>query len=196
MDQQLLLAINQGWASPGLDVFFAWISQGRAFSAPLLLGVLVFLGWRFGGAGAKFWLLAVILVGLGDQVGALLKFLTAQPRPCAELGDVVRRVDTLFRVNCSRYPNGWPSNHALNFFLFATFTGYVLRWRAWVLGFLAVATLVALSRVYLGVHYPSQILSGALIGGALGLAGGWLGMRYLSLVQTVSTRACSGGRDR
>ncbi len=192
MDQQLLLAINQGWASPGLDVFFAWISQSRTFSVPVLLGVLVFLGWRFGKVGIKFWLVTIVLVGLGDQLGVLLKYLMAQPRPCAELGDAVRRVDTLFHINCSQRLNGWPSNHALNFFLFATFSSYVLRWRGWMVGFVILAALVSLSRVYLGVHYPSQILSGALIGAALGLAEGWLALRYLSVAKTVQAGARSG----
>ncbi|NOX75817.1 MAG: phosphatase PAP2 family protein [Gammaproteobacteria bacterium] len=196
MDQQLLLAVNQGWGSSGLDVFFAWISQSKAFSIPLLLGVLVFFGWRFGQAGIKFWLVAIVLVGVGDQLGALLKYLMAQPRPCAELGDAVRRVDTLFHINCSHRLNGWPSNHALNFFLFATFSSYVLHWRGWAVGFVMLAVLVSLSRVYLGVHYPSQVVSGALIGIALGLAEGWLVLRYLPVAKTVQVEARSGMRGR
>jgi undecaprenyl-diphosphatase len=185
LDQSLLLFFNQDMAASWLDVFFAWISQDTFFSIPLLLLVMLFWGWCFGKDGFMFWFLSVALIIAGDQLGGLLKQLFAQPRPCAELGDVVRQVDTLFHVNCSRNLNGMPSNHALNFFFFATFSAYVLRWRGWTLGFTVLATLVAFSRVYLGVHYPSQILVGMLVGVSLGLGAGWLCVRHLPLVQRV-----------
>lgn len=193
MDEYLLLLLNQTLATPWLDVFFAWISQHRFFSTPLLLLVLAFFAWRFGRDGVRFWLLTIGLIILGDQLGGLLKYLSAQPRPCAALGETVRQVDTLFDINCSRRLNGMPSNHALNFFLFTVFTGYVLRWRAWLWGFGTVAVLVALSRVYLGVHYPSQILAGGLLGAALGLLAGWWGVARLAVLQRVA-RASRGGR--
>lgn len=186
MDERLLLLLNQTLASSWLDIFFAWISQHRLFSTPLLLLVLAFFAWRFGKDGAKFWLLTILLIVLGDQLGGLIKYLTAQARPCAALGETVRQVDTLFSINCSQGLNGMPSNHALNFFLFAVFTGYVLRWRSWCWGFGILAALVALSRVYLGVHYPSQILMGSLMGSALGLLAGWWGLTRLPLMQRIA----------
>ena len=185
MDEYLLLLLNQTLSNAGFDFFFAWISQTLFFSTPLLLSVMVFLCWRFGKDGFKFWLLTIVCISLGDQLGVLLKYLIGQPRPCAELGDVVRQVDILFSINCSRNLNGMPSNHALNFFLFATFSSYVLRWRGWMISFSVLAVLVALSRVYLGVHYPSQILVGTLIGTGLGAGMGWLSLRYLSFVQRI-----------
>ena len=187
MDKELLIAINQGWANPGLDIFFAWISEDLAFSTPLLVLVLVLFVRRFGRDGIKFWLLAVLFVALGDGLGALFKSIAEQPRPCAELGEIVRRVTTVFSVNCSRNPSGMPSNHALNYFLFASFTSIVLRWRAWTVGFVLLAALVALSRVYLGVHYPSQILVGAVFGLMLGTGTGLAALRYIPLVQRVQS---------
>jgi len=186
LDEYLLLLLNQKLSNPGFDLFFAWISQDLLFSTPVLLAVMVFLTWHFGKDGFKFWLLTIVFIYLGDQVGAVLKDLIGQPRPCVELGSVVRQVDTVFSINCSRKLNGMPSNHALNFFLFVTLSSYVLRWRGWMVSFGLLAILVALSRVYLGVHYPSQILVGALIGTGLGLGMGWLSLRYLSFVQRVA----------
>lgn len=189
MDQSLLLLLNQTLANPWLDVFFSWISQHKFFSTPLLLLVLVFFSWRFGKDGFKFWWLTILLIVLGDQFGGLIKYLAEQARPCAALGDAVRQTNTLFHINCSRNLNGMPSNHALNFFLFAVFTGYVLRWRAWLWGFGVLAVLVALSRVYLGVHYPSQILAGAMIGTVLGWLAGWWGVSRLPLIQRMASAA-------
>lgn len=186
MDEAILLFFNQTLSATGLDIFFAWISQSVFFSVPLLLLVSVFFAWQFGKDGIQFWLLTIVLIAAGDQLGALLKYLFAQPRPCAQLGDVVRHVDTLFAINCSRHLNGMPSNHALNFFLFASFTGYVLRWRMWVIGFVVLAVLVAISRMYLGVHYPSQVLAGAALGSTLGVLAGWLGCTRLPLLQRIA----------
>ncbi len=186
MDERLLLLLNQTLATPWLDIFFAWISQHLLFSTPLLLLVLAFFAWRFGKDGVKFWMLTILLITLGDQLGGLIKHLTEQARPCAALGETVRQVNTVFSINCSRRLNGMPSNHALNFFLFAVFTGYVLRWRSWCWGFGILAALVALSRVYLGVHYPSQILTGSVIGAGLGWVAGWCGLTRLPLMQRIA----------
>ncbi len=185
MDLYLLLLLNQTLSNNGLDVFFAWISQSLLFSTPVLLAVLAFLTWRLGKDGFNFWLLAILLVVLGDQLGGVLKQLIGHPRPCAELSEVVRQVDTIFFVNCSGRLNGMPSNHALNYFLFVAFSSYVLRNRRWIAGFGMLAILVALSRVYLGVHYPSQILLGALIGTLMGVGAGWLSLRYFPFVRRV-----------
>lgn len=62
-----------------------------------------------------------------------------------------------------------PSNHALNYFLAASLLLAATPWRFWRLAMPGVAILVALSRIYLGKHYPSQVLAGAAIGIALGL---------------------------
>jgi undecaprenyl-diphosphatase len=187
MDEKLLLAINQGWANAGLDIFFVWLSQTVYFSLPVLLLVLGFLVRRFGRDGIKFWLAVVLAVALADHLGTWLKQLIAQPRPCAELGAAVRQVAGLFASHCGRY--GMPSNHALNFFLFAAMTSVLLRWPLWRIGFSLLALLVALSRVYLGVHYPSQVLAGAVLGIGLGLLAAWLGLRYLPSLRRVRDAA-------
>jgi undecaprenyl-diphosphatase len=62
----------------------------------------------------------------------------------------------------------FPSSHAVNNFAIATmFAWYYRRWRYW---FYAWAAVVALSRVFVGVHYPSDVAGGALIGTGVALA--------------------------
>lgn len=189
MDERLLLIVNQGWANPALDGFFAWISSHRAFSLPLFLVMSIFLLWRFGLDGIKFCLLTVLFIALGEQLGVVLKEFFEQARPCAELGDRVRQVNTRFPVSCSYSLNGMPSNHALEYSLLAVYTSVILRWRVWAVGFLFVAVLVSLSRVYLGLHYPSQILAGAVIGSATGGMAAYLSAKYLAVIMRIRQTA-------
>jgi len=176
-DSSLLLAINQGWVSPVFDALFSWVSQKTAFSLPLLLIILALLLRRGGTAGLRLWLLLIGTILLGDLLGNLLKHLTLQYRPCADLRTAVRLVTAPFEVGCNTKPHGMPSNHALNFFVTASFLGVILRSWRWGLVMGGIAVLVSLSRIYLGVHYPSQVLAGAALGLVSGGGAAWLAAR-------------------
>ncbi len=183
MDIQLLLAINSGWSNPTLDVFFAWLSQTTWFSLPLFAVILALLWRAHGRDGAKLWLLLVVATIAGDQLGGLLKYVIGQMRPCAELPDVIHVPQTLFHIACSKHLNGMPSNHAWNFFAATALLGFVLRSARWATVLAVLATLVSLSRVYLGVHYPSQVLVGAALGATYGLLVAWAALQYAPFVQ-------------
>jgi undecaprenyl-diphosphatase len=170
MDQQLLLWINQGWSSTPLDYFFIWLSSRAGFSFPLLAGFLIWWGYRHGRDGLKFWGLLILVIALGDQLGGLLKDLLAQHRPCYDIASLVRRPGHDPGSACGDSLTGMPSNHALNFFAVAAFLGLALRSVRLGAAMFGVAFLVALSRVYLAKHYPSQVL----VGGAVGVAWGVL----------------------
>lgn len=176
MDDTLLQWINQGWAhtalQPFLDTFFSWISTKRAFTGPLLLLILWLLVRSHGRSGWRLWLMLVLFIGLGDMIGNVLKHLIGALRPCAESPDTVRLVMSPFKTGCSMAPHGMPSNHALNYFLAAAFMATTLRSWRWGIGLGLIACAVSLSRIYLGVHYPGQVLAGALIGIMLGVLAG------------------------
>jgi undecaprenyl-diphosphatase len=96
----------------------------------------------------------------------MTKELVARDRPCHVLSGL-REI-----ANCSN-SFAFPSNHAINSFTAATLIGLSYKRTAYALYTLAI--LIGYSRVYLGVHYPSDVLSGALCGILIG----FLGNKYL-----------------
>ena len=85
---------------------------------------------------------------------------------------------------------GFVSSHAANFFGLAVYLGLLLR-EGWLFGLLLIAAvLVGYSRIYMGVHYPGDILAGGLLGALAGWAIAWAYKRWrvrlLNFIHTTS----------
>lgn len=138
-----------------LDKFFSIITNVNNWyiAYVILLGISIIKGGRKGKIAA---IGVIILILVSDQTGYhILKELIKRIRPCNELADV------LTPLGCTG-SYSFPSNHALNNFAAATFYYRLypdLKWTLFI-----TASLVAISRVYLGLHYPSDILGGAILG--------------------------------
>jgi membrane-associated phospholipid phosphatase len=195
LDTTLLLWINQAWADPGLDFLFAWVSDRISFSFPLLLLLLLLFRRWFPGDGVRLWLLLVAGVALGDLFGNLLKQLFAMPRPCFEVHELLRPPGGGSPRQCNAPATGMPSSHALNFFAVATFLAYGVRRLPLTLWFYAIALLVGLSRIYLGKHYPSQVLAGAAVGVAFGWIFAWSGLRAFAFGRRVLAQGGATAAD-
>lgn len=117
--------------------------------------------WARGRTGAWALLLVAVAVGLADLLAAgVLKPWVDRLRPCFALCDI-----RLLVPRQSHSPS-FPSNHAANCFAAAAVLSSLGRGVARI-SFL-LAALVALSRVYLGVHYPLDVVAGALLGLGVG----------------------------
>lgn len=187
MDETLFLWINRAWAHPVLDHVFTWLSSPRGFALPFALLLLALFTWRWRKAGLQLWLVLILVGGAGDYFGGLLKGVFAEHRPCYELAAEVRQLDRAPGIACGDSLTGMPSNHALNAFTVATFLTMVLGRRAALL--FVIAALLALSRVYLGKHFPSQIGAGAALGAIWGITMGWLALNYLPFVKRIRATA-------
>ena len=172
MDTQLFFLINRGMANPLFDVLMpALTHQGYLLVIPLALYALYAgsraktpAGRSYGRDAIFAVLIAVLAIVLAETLNYWLKVLIARPRPCHALESVRLLVD------CSA-SFSLPSSHAVTSFAYAVPLSLLTRpflTALWRLFPLVLAVMVALSRPYLGVHYPSDILAGALLGGGVG----------------------------
>ena len=168
MNESLLLWINQGWQGPQLDALFIWLSAKKTFSFPLMALIIIFLGLKFGKSGWFLGLAMILVAATGDLFGNILKSLFAHPRPCLEYWDMIR-MPRAESTRCMTSDTGMPSNHSLNFFATFSFLAFFVRRHTFTAISIVLCCLVALSRVYLGEHFPTQIAAGAIIGISYGL---------------------------
>ena len=123
-----------------------------------------------------FTLLAVIITfALTDTAGNLIKNTVERLRPCHD--PQIAPFVHLLEGKGSMY--GYVSNHAANVFGLATITAVIIRNRYYSIGIFLWAAIVAYSRIYVGKHYPLDIISGAIVGVVIAL----LVLRLLELVK-------------
>ena len=159
LDLAIFYFFNHTISTGFLDKFFSTITSVNNWYIAylILLGIAFFKG---GTRGKIAVLTLILLIVVTDQTGyRLLKEFFERVRPCNALPDVITP------VGCAG-GYSFPSNHALNNFAAAIFLLRIFPKYKWI--FLITATLVSISRLYLGVHYPSDVLAGAVIGSIFG----------------------------
>ncbi|WGK63774.1 phosphatase PAP2 family protein [Croceiramulus getboli] len=161
LDEQLFLLLNS-WGSESWDGFWLIIT-GKWYAIPLYVFLLYLLLKKL---GPKSTVLVLILVATmitcTDQLANLFKYGFERPRPC-QLEALMER-GRFAAPRCGRY--GFFSAHAASSMALAVFIGLLLRtwYRYLVFVLLFWAVLVGYSRIYLGVHYPGDVLVGFTLG--------------------------------
>ena len=165
-DTDLFLFLNN-LGSESWDGFWLFVTH-KLSSIPLYLVLLYFLWKHFQWKTTLLILVCVaIMITATDQLANLFKYiLFERPRPCRvePLQDQMRMVAD----GCGRF--GYFSAHAASSMAVAVFVGLLLRKYYTYLPFALLfwAVIIAYSRIYVGVHYPLDIITGMFFGGMIG----------------------------
>ena len=159
IDHFLLLFFN-GLNAPGLDQIMFFISS-KWFWLPIIILFVVLIVRKYRG---KFWiplLAAIICFAITDQASHLTKESMKRYRPTHNI-EMSEKIHVVNDYRGGQY--GFFSGHAANSFGLALITLLFVRHKYYTYLLIAWAILVSYSRMYLGVHYPSDILVGAVVG--------------------------------
>lgn len=167
-DLKVWYYLNVAWTNSFLDAVIPFV-RNQYFWAPLYLFFLVFMPYNYRRRG-WFWCVGFLLCfAMADYVSAsLIKPFLHRTRPCNNpyLSELVH----LLVPRSSGY--SFPSSHASNHFAMGVFVACTLgkqhRWIAIVA--LLWALLIAYAQVYVGVHFPLDVICGGALGAAIGLA--------------------------
>jgi undecaprenyl-diphosphatase len=159
MDRELFHWIN-GWSN-GYSPFYDALSEGnKMWPVRIALIVLAIVLIAAGPKTRKAAIFAILGVALANLACDLLKHSIPVNRPCVDLKDVINH-----GVGFLTSP-GTASAHAANTAAIAAAFTYFLRW--WGVIPILLSFLTGIARIYVGVHYPSQVLYGWIVGAAVG----------------------------
>lgn len=174
LDYWLFDLINQKGSFPLGDAFFPWVTDLhlQPYFKILILPLLIFLFYKYQKKKAAFaFLFLCLALGASDFSGSIVKNQALRLRPF-ENSEIVAT---------QKSPAGsksFYSNHTSNMFTLFSYTSQMLPiLKAPVLIF---AIVVSYSRIYNGVHYPSDVLAGALMGCLWGFLFSWLAKKAIS----------------
>jgi membrane-associated phospholipid phosphatase len=177
-DVQLALAVNHASLGAALTALMVVAAEyGREYFWVPIVGVMLLLGSR------RTKLLAMelaVLFIIGIALGEVLKTTTFRPRPFENIDTIITRVPT-------DLDSSYPSGHALIVTIGAAFS--MLKFRKKVVGLLFVleAAIVCYSRVYVGMHYPLDVVGGIFLGIGIVGVGLFVVERYLGTPLTKIT---------
>jgi len=164
LDQQLLLYLNS-LNSPFWDEVMYAIS-GKFIWIPLYLAILIYLGMRYKRKFIVIFLFIILGITIADQTSVhLFKNVFQRLRPCHD--PALEGLVHLVKGECGGL-YGFVSSHATNSFYVALFSLLFIRKKWFTVMIISWALVVGYSRIYLGVHYPGDVLCGSVLGAFVG----------------------------
>jgi len=172
MDEWLFSLCNGTWRADMLDEI-APIWRNKFFWIPLYVFILTIVAINFRSRFIPFLLFAVLTVSVADTLSSkIIKPLVKRERPCRNV-DLVKPAVVL--IGCGG-GYSFTSSHATNHFAIACFflltIGGAFRYSKGL--FLLWAASISYGQVYVGVHYPIDVIVGGLVGSIIGIGIGYL----------------------
>jgi membrane-associated phospholipid phosphatase len=163
LDHQVFHAINTGMS----NAFFDWlmpILRNKKVWIPLYIFIIAYFTYNYKLKGLYLVLFLAAAVGLADSTSAgIIKPLVNRNRPCTG--------------------KSFPSAHATDHFAIAIFmiTVFFRRWKWIIYVGIFWAAAISFAQVYVGVHFPIDVISGMLWGSLIGFLVAKLCIRYLPI---------------
>lgn len=179
IDDSIMLAANGSWGQ--IADTFMYVYSGRWVWVPLYFALLIMLMRRYGWRNAMGFLIVVVaLIAVTDQTCAtLIRPAVERLRP-SNLDNPLSA--SIYIVNGYRGgAYGFPSCHAANTLALATFFVWLTRSNRLGITLFIWAGINCYSRLYLGVHYPTDLLVGGLIGAGYGTLAYWALRWYVNM---------------
>jgi membrane-associated phospholipid phosphatase len=167
-DKRLFLQLNSGWTNPVFDLVLPYF-RDPVFWAPLYLLMVSFMLLNWGKKGLWWSIAFLCTLAITDLVGAkVFKEGFERLRPCSD-PMFFQQVRLLVKHCSGGY--SFTSNHAANHFGMATFIAITMypTFKRWIYLFYLWAFFIGYAQVYVGVHYPIDVLGGGVLGSMAGL---------------------------
>jgi membrane-associated phospholipid phosphatase len=166
-DQLLFVQINDEWTNKFLDSIYPWYRDSNTW-IPLYLFLFLFAVLNFGWRVWPWILFFILTAALTDQVSStFIKNWVNRTRPChAEA--LVNHVRLLLRYcpDSGRFTSSHAANHfGVAVYIFCTMRSYFKKWSYL---FFVWAFTICYGQVYVGIHYPLDIVGGAILGSGIG----------------------------
>jgi len=170
LDLNMWYYLHVSWRNAFLDALIPYVRNQFTW-APLYLFLLIFMPYNFRWKGV-IWLAGFLLCfALADSISAsVLKPIIQRVRPCND----PRLAEYLHLIVPRSYGYSFPSSHAANHFALGTFMMVTLHQRLrwfWPIPMLWAA-IISYAQVYVGVHFPVDVICGGLLGAGIGLVVG------------------------
>jgi undecaprenyl-diphosphatase len=172
LDQQFFLFLNS-LNSPFWDQIMHTLT-GKIIWAPLYLAILIYLGVKYKRKFLIILLFIILAATMSDQISVFIKNTFERPRPCHE--PLLDGLVHTFNGECGG-AFGFVSSHATNSFNVALLSLLFIRKRWYTISIIVWALVIGYTRIYLGVHYPGDVLCGSLLGATIG----WLNYKLYIL---------------
>ena len=167
IDEQVFKSIHVGLANECFDIIMPFF-RNPFFWAPVYLFLFVYMWSKYKLKGLLWCGFFLLSFAFADFISAsLIKPLVGRVRPCNDdnLSFIVRDI-----VGCGA-GKSFPSSHASNHFAISFFIIFTIAESSkWIIALCIFwASLVSIAQVYVGVHYPFDVMAGALLGLMVGL---------------------------